>query len=120
MKMNNYKIKSRIWIEMDQQVILGEGRVRLLRAIEQNGSLSKAARCLELSYRKAWLQVEAMNRAAPSPLVITTTGGRNGGGTRLTAYGLEMVEAFEKIKQNCWEFLEGQQLEFPNSENPTA
>ena len=50
----NYKIKSRIWIEADGDILLGEGRVALLKAIESTGSLSKAAKSLKMSYKKAW------------------------------------------------------------------
>ena len=58
----NYKIKSRIWIEVGNNVLLGEGRVRLLKAIEKTGSLSKAAKSLKMSYKKAWILVDAVNQ----------------------------------------------------------
>ena len=48
-----YKIKSRIWIEVDGEILLGEGRVSLLKAIEKTGSLSKASKSLGMSYKKA-------------------------------------------------------------------
>ncbi len=60
----NYKIKSRIWIEVGNNVLLGEGRVRLLKAIEKTGSLSKAAKSLKMSYKKAWILVDAVNKSA--------------------------------------------------------
>ena len=47
-----YKIKSRIWIEADDNILLGEGRVALLKAIEETGSLTKAAKSLKMSYKK--------------------------------------------------------------------
>ena len=58
----DYKIKSRIWIEADGNILLGEGRVNLLRAINEEGSLSKAAKVLGMSYKKAWSLIDAVNK----------------------------------------------------------
>ena len=106
----SYQIKSRIWIESDEHVFLGEGRIQLLRAIAKEGSLSKAAKALKMSYKKAWKLIDAINVAAPEPLVLTTSGGSGGGGSKITPYGHKMIATFEQINQNCWEFLD-QQLE---------
>jgi len=103
-----YAIKSRIWIEGEQGVLLGEGRVRLLKAIASTGSLSKAATTLEMSYKKAWKLVDSMNKAAKEPLVITSTGGKGGGGAQLTPYGQKSITIFENINHKCWEFLDGE------------
>ncbi len=101
-----YQIKSRIWIESDENVFLGEGRIQLLRAIAKEGSLSKAAKSLKMSYKKAWKLIDAMNTSAPEPLVITTSGGNGGGGSQITPYGHKMIATFEQINQNCWDFLD--------------
>lgn len=103
-----YKIKSRIWIEVDDNVLLGEGRVRLLKAIDETGSLSKAAKSLNMSYKKAWTLIDAVNKSAKKPFIITSIGGKNGGGAQLTPYGKTMIDAFENINKNCWDFLENQ------------
>ena len=107
MKMK-YKIKSRIWIEANGHILLGEGRVSLLKAIEANGSLSKAAKSLGMSYKKAWSLVDAINSRAEERVVTTSTGGKGGGGTILTAYGRSLVDTFESINENCWTFLDNQ------------
>jgi molybdate transport system regulatory protein len=104
----NYKIKSRIWIEADNNVFLGEGRVKLLKAIEANGSLSKAAKSLEMSYKKAWSLLDAVNKSAVKPVVITSIGGKNGGGAALTAYGKSLIKAFDAINSGCWKYLDKQ------------
>ncbi|MEW7290045.1 winged helix-turn-helix domain-containing protein [Aquimarina sp. 2304DJ70-9] len=101
-----YKIKSRIWIESEDGVFLGEGRVRLLKAIAKTGSLSKAASTLEMSYKKAWNLLDSMNKTAQEPLVITSTGGKGGGGASLTIYGEKVIKTFDTINQKCWEFLD--------------
>ncbi|MBP2831507.1 LysR family transcriptional regulator [Aquimarina sp. U1-2] len=101
-----YKIKSRIWIESDHGVFLGEGRVRLLKAIAKTGSLSQAAKCLGMSYKKAWNLLNSMNTIGNRPLVTTAIGGKGGGGASLTAYGEEVIQTFDEINQKCWEFLD--------------
>ncbi len=103
-----YKIKSRIWIEVDNNVLLGEGRVRLLNAIEKTGSLSKAAKSLNISYKKAWTLVDAVNKSAKKPVTQSSIGGKGGGGAILTPYGKSLIEAFDAINKNCWKHLDTQ------------
>ena len=102
------KIKSRIWIEADSRVLLGEGRVRLIKAIISTGSLSKAAAAVRMSYKKAWMLIDSINKSSEKPVVVTTTGGKGGGGTQVTAYGKELIKAFDNIKKDCWTHLDGQ------------
>lgn len=108
----DYKIKSRIWIEVDDNVLLGEGRVRLLKAIEQTGSLSKAAKSLQMSYKKAWTLTDAVNKSAKKPIIVTSIGGKNGGGAKLTPYGKKIISVFEEINSDCWDYLENQVTRF--------
>lgn len=93
-------------MEANGNILLGEGRVQLLKAIEETGSLNKAAATLKMSYKKAWKLIDSVNKSAKSPIVITATGGKGGGGTVLTAHGKEMIAAFDKINNRCWEFLD--------------
>lgn len=104
----NYKIKSRIWIEIDGHALLGEGRVQLLKAIEETGSLSKAAKKIKISYRKAWSLIDAVNKSAKKPVTKSSIGGKGGGGAQLTPYGKELITAFDDINKNCWKFLDKQ------------
>lgn len=103
-----YKIKSRIWIESDNNVLLGEGRVQLLKAINETGSLSKAAKSINISYKKAWGLLDSINKSAQKPVTINSIGGKGGGGAELTAYGKSLILAFDDINKNCWEFLDKQ------------
>lgn len=102
----SYKIKSRIWIESKNKVFLGEGRVQLLKAIDETGSLSKAAKSLNISYKKAWGLIDSVNKSAKQPVTINSIGGKGGGGAELTGYGKNLVHAFEAINKNCWAFLD--------------
>ena len=107
-----YNIKSRIWIEVDDKVFLGEGRVKLLKAIKQTGSLSKAAKAINMSYNKAWNLIDSVNNASEELVVSKSTGGKGGGGARITSYGEELITTFEKINKNCWKYLDKQSSKY--------
>lgn len=109
-----FKIKSRIWLENESGIYLGEGRISLLKAIKKEGSLSKAAKSLGMSYKKAWNLIDAINKSSPEPIVIKSTGGANGGGTLVTPFGTKQIEQFELAKKNCWEFMEQESTKFNN------
>jgi molybdate transport system regulatory protein len=104
----NYKVKSRIWIETDGKVLLGEGRIKLLNEISQLGSLSKAAKSMGMSYNKAWKLIDSINKSAKKPVVIKTTGGKGGGGTRVTPHGEKLIDMYKTINTNCWNYLDGE------------
>ena len=103
-----YTIKSRIWIEADGNILLGEGRVSLLKAIETNGSLTKAAKSLGMSYKKAWSLIDAVNSRAEKPVTTSSIGGKGGGGAQLTPYGKSLINTFDTINKNCWQYLDEQ------------
>ncbi|KJD36565.1 molybdenum transporter [Tamlana sedimentorum] len=110
----SYKIKSRIWIEANNNVLLGQGRVQLLKAIAETGSLSKAAKSLNISYKKAWTLLDSVNKSAKKPVTINSIGGKGGGGAELTDYGKSLIHVFDEINQNCWEFLDKQLKKIDN------
>ena len=105
----DYKIKSRIWIETDDKVLIGEGRVHLLKAIEETGSLSKAAKSLKMSYKKAWNLIDSVNKTSDKKVTINSVGGIGGGGAELTPYGKTLVKAFDNINKKCWKYLAEQE-----------
>lgn len=72
--------------------------MRLLEAIEQHGSISQAAKHVPLSYKAAWDAVDAMNNLADRPLVERSTGGRAGGGTRLTDHGRRVIALYRAME----------------------
>jgi molybdate transport system regulatory protein len=78
---------------------IGPGKIALLEAIEQTGSITSSARKLGMSYRRAWLLIEATNRCLVHPAVKTTAGGRRGGGTSLTRTGSELVRRYRALEQ---------------------
>lgn len=80
-------------------VSLGDTRVRLLEEVERLGSINQAARAVPLSYKAAWDAIDTLNNLAPHPLVTRATGGRQGGGTRLTDYGRRVVAMFRALEE---------------------
>jgi len=110
----SYKIKSRIWIESEDNVFLGEGRIQLLKAIDDTGSLSKAAKSLHISYKKSWHLLNSVNQSAKQPVTINTIGGKGGGGAQLTEYGKLLIKTFDEINKNCWDFLDTQLEQMKN------
>lgn len=85
---------------------LGPGKVALLEEIGRHGSISAAARAMEMSYRRAWLLVESMNRSFTQPLVTTATGGKRGGGAELTAFGREVLRRYRDMEQKAHRAIE--------------
>jgi molybdate transport system regulatory protein len=82
-------------------VAIGPGRADLLGAIARTGSISAAAREMKMSYRRAWLLVEAMNAAFRRPLVETLTGGRSGGGASVTELGAEVLRRYRAMESRA-------------------
>ena len=89
-------MKTKVWVEKDGKLLMGTGRATLLERIDQLGSISAAARSMKLTYRNAWLWVEAMNRLAAVPLVVKSAGGERGGFARLTEEGRRIVDEYKK------------------------
>lgn len=97
---------------------IGPGKIKLLELIEQEGSISAAARCLGLTYRRAWHLLDTLNSALAHPVVNASPGGKSGGGAELTELGHRIVtlyrEAEEKAHEetgSLFDFLKGEVVE---------
>ena len=77
---------------------MGPGKAAIIEAIERSGSISGAAREMEMSYRRAWQLVEAINSSFTEPLVHTATGGKQGGGAVVSDLGREVVRRFREME----------------------
>ena len=84
---------------------IGPGKVALLEAVQEQRSISAAAKSLGMSYRRAWVLIDELNRALKSPAVTTAAGGSGGGGTMLTDVGHRIVVLYRGIEaqaeQSC-------------------
>jgi molybdate transport system regulatory protein len=77
---------------------IGPGKITLLEAIKETGSISAAARRLDMSYRRAWLLVEEINASLQQPAVSSSAGGRQGGGAVITPNGERVIEIYRAIE----------------------
>ena len=82
-------------------IALGPGKVDLLESIDQEGSISQAARQSRLSYRRAWGMVDTMNRCFKKPLVISAAGGKGGGGAELTPLGKKVIAIYRDMESKA-------------------
>jgi molybdate transport system regulatory protein len=80
--------------------------VRLLELIAETGSISEAARQMEMSYRRAWLLIDEVNGIFGKPVVETATGGAGGGGAKITPLGEAVVAAFRAIENEATELIQ--------------
>ncbi len=88
-----------IRIDFDDGSGLGPGKVQLLELVAETGSIRKAAARLGMSYRKAWLLLQALKETFGMPLVETASGGKSGGGTSLTVAGREVVVRYRNLER---------------------
>ena len=83
----------------DFELAIGPGKVALLEAIDETGSITSSAKKLGMSYRRAWLLVEETNSCLVRPAVQAVSGGRRGGGTELTPVGIELVRRYRALER---------------------
>lgn len=102
----------RLALQTPLGAVLDDSRIRLLEAIDRCGSLNRAAREVPLSYKVAWDALDTMNRLAPQPLVVRSTGGAGGGGTRLTDFARQTVALYRAMESSQQDILDrlGQRL----------
>lgn len=94
-------VEFRLRIRKGPHVAIGPGKIALLEAIARTGSITAAAKSLEMSYRRAWLLVDEMNGCLRFPVVETETGGRKGGGSTLTPTGAAVIAQYRAIEERA-------------------
>lgn len=107
---NKYMLHGRIWIEIGNNTVIGEGKAALLRKTAELGSLRKASALLKMSYRQAWYSLNQMNKSSGEPLIKLHRGGRNGGTAQITESGKELLSLFERSQREFERFLNEQTL----------
>jgi molybdate transport system regulatory protein len=90
-----------IRVDLGKSGALGPGKIRLLELIDARGSISEAGRAMGMSYRRAWLLVDNLNRSFRQSVVMKQTGGRHGGGARLTPWGRRLVQRYRAIESDA-------------------
>jgi molybdate transport system regulatory protein len=92
----------RFRIDFGEHSNIGPGKVALLEGIKSHGSLAKAARSMGMSYRRAWLLLDSVNRSFTVPATVNSTGGRGGGGgggAEITAFGILLIERYRTVER---------------------
>jgi len=92
------QLKFKCWIEEDGEKYYGPGPHELLKQIQKEGSLSKAAEQMHMSYKKAWAMVQRLNQFSEEALVILKKGGQHGGGAEVSLYALEIMKEYENLQ----------------------
>ena len=95
-------LKIKLQIYCGDEIAMGPGKADLLEAIEREGSISGAGRALGMSYRRAWMLVDTMNRCWIEPLVETTPGGAARGGARISPFGREVLERYRALQDHAF------------------
>ena len=90
-----------IRIDLETGGRIGPGKIALLEAISKTGSITAAAQSMNMSYRKAWLLVDELNKLLSEPAVTAAVGGANGGGATLTPVGQKTVQLYHSIEMRA-------------------
>ena len=92
-------LKVKAQLMCGEEIAMGPGKADVLETIDREGSISAAGRALGMSYRRAWLLVDVMNRCWAEPLVETVAGGSQARGARLTPLGREVLAAYRALER---------------------
>lgn len=89
----------RFRIDFAEKSNLGPGKVALLEGIETYRSVSEAARRMGISYRRAWLLLDSINKSFDTPATVNSVGGRGGGGAEITPFGALLIERYREVER---------------------
>lgn len=98
------KIKSKVWLETNGRLVFGEGKSELLRAIDETGSISEAAKKMRISFRHAWGYITAIERRLGMKFIVRSKGGKGGGGSCLTPSARALIDKYDKLRNLVNEF----------------
>ncbi|NOZ69140.1 MAG: LysR family transcriptional regulator [Deferribacteres bacterium] len=100
------EIRSKIWLEINGEPVFGSGREELLRAVDRLGSINKAARDINLSYRKALSYIQSMEERLGIRMVERKAGGRHGGGAVLTKEARDFLRKYTALCKGVNEMMD--------------
>ncbi|WP_288252350.1 TOBE domain-containing protein [uncultured Hydrogenophaga sp.] len=94
---NPLEVHGALWLSAGGASLAGHGRIELLRAVAEHGSITQAAKAFGMSYKAAWDAIDTMNQRASQPVVERVTGGKGGGATKVTDFGQRLIERYEQV-----------------------
>ena len=92
-------LRPRLRVSSGEDVALGPGKVELLALVKETGSISEAAKRMEMSYMRAWSQIQTMNACFKEPVVEAVRGGNQRGGAELTETGRHALELYQRMEE---------------------
>jgi len=102
------KAGGKLWLESGGERFFGPGPLELLEKIEETGSISNAAKTMNMSYKKAWELINHLNNQTNSPVVVPQAGGEKGGGSTLTPEAIELIKYYKALRKRFKAFLENE------------
>jgi molybdate transport system regulatory protein len=93
-------IQPRLRVRLGDEVALGPGKIELLELVRQTGSITEAAKRMRMSYMRAWKLIQTMNQCFKEALVLTSRGGKHGGGAEITEAGRESLLLYKKMERD--------------------
>ncbi len=110
------ELEGSLWFQKSDSRFLGSDRIALLEKIDELGSISKAAKAVGISYKTAWQLVNTINNLSEKALVDRTTGGKDGGGTKLTNEGRKILRKYKVVEEEHRNFLYNLEQRLGNTE----
>jgi molybdate transport system regulatory protein len=104
----SFKVNGSLWLECGGKKYFGPGPMELLEKIADTGSITKAAKQMGMSYKKAWKIIDRLNKNAKTPLVQTQTGGESGGGSVISKEAEQLIAYHNNLRKKFLAFLEKQ------------
>jgi molybdate transport system regulatory protein len=101
-----FNMSAELTFYREDELFLGSAQIRLMKQVMVDGSIHAAAKNLRMSYQHAWHILDKLNRLSPVPIVIRQKGGKDGGGCRISSYGMKLIRTYEKKVIDIIQFLD--------------
>lgn len=116
---SSLRVKTKTWIENDHnELLFGKGKTEILELIEQDGSITKAAEKMGLSYKKAWSHIKILQQNVADELVLPQKGGGKTGGTTLTPKARELINNYRQLQHDIEQYANKRFLELFQTDQP--
>jgi len=105
MNHQSFNMAAELTFYREDELFLGTVQIRLMKQVLVDGSIHAAAKTLKMSYQHAWHILDKMNQLSPIPIVIRQKGGKDGGGCKISPYGMKLIRTYEKKVSDLVQFL---------------
>ncbi|HSJ03408.1 MAG: winged helix-turn-helix domain-containing protein [Verrucomicrobium sp.] len=109
-----FNLQPRLRVFSGSDMVLGWGKIMLLKLVQEHGSIAEAARTMDMSYNHAWSLIRVMNNSFKEPLVTASRGGPGKGGAQVTETGVKVLKLYEEMAEECLKATKGQWRKLQN------